>query len=173
MSKWPIRSELIITSIPSNHLVSMVEVIRHIASIIVLDFTCSRWQIFGMMSVTQYQSSITFSSSYSDMGTTRENWESIKHVNKFVETWYVTENVPHAEAFASFLVGTLVLQIKIYTCITCDSNRLPQVSSLRTLFITILYNHLWLYDICYSFILTQKLICRGGWRHHPPLQMHF
>ena len=40
----------------ANHLVSMVKVNRYIACIIVLDFTCSRSQIFGMSASTQYQS---------------------------------------------------------------------------------------------------------------------
>jgi len=55
MSKWPIRSELIIRSIPSNHLVSMVEVIRYIASIIVLDFT---WQPLADVRHVSYSVSV-------------------------------------------------------------------------------------------------------------------
>jgi len=38
---------------------------------------------------------------------------------------------------------------------------------------TILYSHLWLHRICYSFILTLKSICMVRSRHHPSLEIHF
>jgi len=43
----------------------------------------------------------------------------------------------------------------------------------RTLIFIILHNHLWLYGICYSFILTPILICRSEWAHGPAPQIYF
>ena len=48
---------------------------------------------------------------------------------------------------------------------------LPSSSLVRTFLTATLHSHLWLYGVCYSFILILKLICRGRWRHHPPLQI--
>ena len=42
-----------------------------------------------------------------------------------------------------------------------------------TLLSTTLQNYLWLYEVCYYFVLTLKLICRSGWRHHLPLEICF
>ena len=50
----------------------------------------------------------------------------------------------------------------------------PHSSSLVRTFLTATLNsHLWLYGVCYSFILIMKLICGGGWCHHPPLKIFF
>ena len=50
---------------------------------------------------------------------------------------------------------------------------LPSSSLVRTFLTATLHSHLWLYGVCYSFILIMKLICKGRWRHHPPQKIFF
>lgn len=83
----------------------MVKVIRYIASIVVLDFTCKSYDIFSacQLPVNHLQQSVFFG-----RRGTGENGEQTNC--ELAQTWDVTVGIPHAGAFASFVVGSLVLQ---------------------------------------------------------------
>ena len=57
----------------------------------------------------------------------------------------------------------------MHTSFNRVSKHLPSLA--RTLLSTTLHSHLWFYEVCHSFILTLKLICRNRWHHHPYLEI--
>ena len=77
----------------------MVKVIRNIASVIVPNFTCIHTQIFGMSVTSRSLHAVHL-----------EKMHMRAHHDENVCTWDVTEGIPNAGTFASFLVCALVLQ---------------------------------------------------------------